>query len=139
MSFSRTAILLAVWHPVSGGGGSTRALDVADDGTGLVVHELDTALSDTTTGAYISVSLYYPNHASLVPPESTPSGCRRRNRTGSAKDTSDLDELNGGLSGIHYVRLLISTRMGRSVCGLAGRRNEVVAVVRVQMENARGR
>jgi hypothetical protein len=30
----------------------TWALDVADDGTGLVVHELDTALSNTTTGAY---------------------------------------------------------------------------------------
>lgn len=31
----------------------TWALDVADDGTGLVVHELDTALGDTTTGACI--------------------------------------------------------------------------------------
>jgi hypothetical protein len=29
----------------------TWALDVADDGTGLVVHELDTALSNTTAGA----------------------------------------------------------------------------------------
>jgi hypothetical protein len=29
----------------------TWALDVADDGTGLVVHEFDTALSNTTTGA----------------------------------------------------------------------------------------
>lgn len=34
----------------------TSALDVADDGTGLVVHELDTALGDTTTGAYVAVS-----------------------------------------------------------------------------------
>lgn len=44
------------------------ALDVTDDRTGLVVHELDTALGDTTTG------------------------------TGSAKDTGDLDELDGSLS-----------------------------------------
>jgi hypothetical protein len=51
------------------------ALDVADDGTGLVVHELDTALGDTTTGA------------------------------GSAKDTGDLDEVDGGLSRVHFVRL----------------------------------
>lgn len=36
----------------------TSALDVADDGTGLVVHELDTALGDTTTGAYVAVSLH---------------------------------------------------------------------------------
>jgi|SRR5690242_8632720 len=35
----------------------TSALDVTDDRTGLVVHELDTALGDTTTGAYIAVSL----------------------------------------------------------------------------------
>lgn len=35
----------------------TSALDVADDGTGLVVHELDTALGDTTTGAYVAISL----------------------------------------------------------------------------------
>jgi hypothetical protein len=33
------------------GSAHTWALDVADDGTGLVVHELDAALSDTTTGA----------------------------------------------------------------------------------------
>jgi hypothetical protein len=29
----------------------TRALDVTDDGTGLVVHELNANLGDTTTGA----------------------------------------------------------------------------------------
>jgi hypothetical protein len=68
-----------------------RALDVADDGAGLVVHELDTALGDTTTGA------------------------------GTAKDTGDLDELDGGLSGFHFVRLLGSTKGGRAVCGFARR------------------
>lgn len=31
----------------------TWALDVADDGSGLVVHELDAALGDTTTGACV--------------------------------------------------------------------------------------
>ena len=62
-----------------------RALDVTDDGTGLVVHELDTALGDTTT------------------------------RTGSAKDTGDLDELDGGLSCIHDVRFGICDG-GRSEC-----------------------
>lgn len=30
----------------------TGTLDVSDDGTGLVVHELDTDLGDTTTRAY---------------------------------------------------------------------------------------
>lgn len=30
----------------------TRALDVADDGAALVVHELDADLGDTTTRAY---------------------------------------------------------------------------------------
>lgn len=39
----------------------TRALDVPDDGTGLVVHELDADLGDTTTGTCVgekvSVSL----------------------------------------------------------------------------------
>lgn len=42
----------------------TSALDVADDGTGLVVHEFDTALGDTTTGACMAVSLrflWYPS------------------------------------------------------------------------------
>ena len=37
----------------------TSALDVTDDGTGLVVHELDTALGDTTTGTYVAVSLHF--------------------------------------------------------------------------------
>ena len=37
----------------------TSALDVTDDGTGLVVHELDTALGDTTTGACVAVSLRF--------------------------------------------------------------------------------
>lgn len=47
------------------------SLDVSDDATGLVVHELDANLGDTTTG------------------------------TSSAQDTGDLDKLDGLLSGIH--------------------------------------
>jgi len=48
------------------------ALDVTDDGTGSVVHELDADLGDTTTGA------------------------------GAAEDTGHLDELDGLLCGIHF-------------------------------------
>jgi hypothetical protein len=77
MSFSRTVVhVLVFWRGARGRQRvRTWALDVADDGTGLVVHELDAALSDTATGA------------------------------GSAKDTGDLDEVDGGLSRVHFVRL----------------------------------
>ena len=53
MSFSRTVVhVLVFWRGARGRQRvRTWALDVADDGTGLVVHELDAALSDTTTGA----------------------------------------------------------------------------------------
>lgn len=47
------------------------ALDVTDDAAGSVIHELDTDLGDTTTGA------------------------------GTAENTSHLDELNRLLGGIH--------------------------------------
>lgn len=48
--------------------------------------------------------------------------------TGSAKDTGDLDELYGGLSGIHVERFWFSRCLSRSVYG--GRRRDVdVAVV----------
>ena len=36
---------------------STWALDVADDGTALVVHELDTALGNAAAGAYREVRI----------------------------------------------------------------------------------
>lgn len=49
----------------------TWALDVTDDAAGSVIHELDTDLGDTTTGA------------------------------GTAENTSHLDELNRLLGGIH--------------------------------------
>jgi hypothetical protein len=53
-----------------------RALDVTDDGTALVVHELDANLGDTTTGA------------------------------GSAEDLDHLDQLNGSLGGVHLELML---------------------------------
>ena len=49
MSFSRTAIVLVRAFKRGFAGKYTSALDVADDRAGLVVHELDTALSDSTT------------------------------------------------------------------------------------------
>jgi hypothetical protein len=101
-------------------GKRTRALDVADDGAGLVVHELDTALGDTTTGACIPSafvpSLAFSCFCGLSSPASSAGS-----RTGTAKDTGDLDELDGGLSGFHFVRLLGSTKGGRAVCGFARR------------------
>ena len=111
----------------------TGALDVTDDGTGLVVHELDTALGDTTTGAYVAVSLHFlhfpmfqvmqPAAVQLLPPlppRALPDASVRGSRTGSAKDTSDLDELDGGLSGIHCVRLCVR-RETVVRCGFARR------------------
>lgn len=85
----------------------TSALDVADDGTGLVVHELDTALGDTTTGACRD-HCQPGNSLTLAMLFFQRVGCskfRESSRTGSAKDTGDLDELDGSLCGIHYVRL----------------------------------
>jgi hypothetical protein len=70
MSFSRTVVhVLVFWRGARGRQRvRTWALDVADDGTGLVVHELDTALGDTTTGACnISVSLPF-SQVTLHPP-----------------------------------------------------------------------
>lgn len=54
----RTISFAARWWAANGKL-RTSALDVADDGTGLVVHELDTALGDTTTGACMAVSLRF--------------------------------------------------------------------------------
>ena len=71
MSFSRTVVhVLVFWRGARGRQRvRTWALDVADDGTGLVVHELDTALGDTTTGACnISVSLPF-SQVTLHPPK----------------------------------------------------------------------
>lgn len=60
----------------------TRALDVADDAAGLVVHELDADLGDTTA------------------------------RTGAAEDAGDLDQLDGLLRGIHFEMCGVEERKG---------------------------
>lgn len=68
MSFSRTVVhVLVFWRGARGRQRvRTWALDVADDGTGLVVHELDTALGDTTTGACMAVSLRFLRYPSIL-------------------------------------------------------------------------
>jgi hypothetical protein len=75
----------------------TWALDVADDASGGVVHELDAALGDATAGAWPSQN--------SVPRISCPLLCIRRRRTGAAENAGDLDELDGDLCGIHCERL----------------------------------
>jgi hypothetical protein len=58
----------------------------------------------------------------------------RGSRTGSAKDTSDLDELDGGLSGIHCVRLCVR-RETVVRCGFA-RRVVELAVGKITIASA---
>lgn len=112
MSFSRTKMLESA--TARGEGRRKRsgqeeiltwALDVTDDGTGLVVHELDTALGDTTTGTYkrpsSAFNSLYLSHVSCGAYVACGPLCskfRQISRTGSAKDTGDLDELDGSLS-----------------------------------------
>lgn len=72
----------------------TRALDVADDGTGGVVHELDAHLGDATTRTCIEgIHQSLPHLGRLY---------RGLGHTGSAEDSGDLDELDGSLRGIHF-------------------------------------
>jgi len=79
----------------------TWALDVADDRTGSVVHELDAHLCDTTTGACKLSALcpslcnQYFGDCSMI-------------RTSTAKDTGDLDELDGDLCGFHFGRCVLT-------------------------------
>lgn len=63
---AQLVLLLAGGRRRGGGELRTSALDVADDGTGLVVHELDTALGDTTTGACMAVSLRFLRSPSIL-------------------------------------------------------------------------
>lgn len=84
----------------------TWALDVSDDRSGLVVHELDADLGDTTTRAYTifgQVGAFFFRSWFL----SVSFPCSSRNsrswgRTGSAEDSGNLDELDGLLGGIHF-------------------------------------
>lgn len=107
----------------------TGSLDVADNGTGLVVHELDADLGDTTTGAYTQ---------SENLPKIRPSfrlSCNRgfdlrrgglrfsffRGRgeaghTGTAQDAGDLHKLDRLLSGIHFDCGRNSTSVDQDLC-----------------------
>lgn len=92
----------------------TRALDVADDAAGGVVHELDADLGHTATGAYLQ-SAKIPQSAMWSSfnfffceimergggaSRSEAEG-REGRRTGAAEDTGDLDELDGNLGAVH--------------------------------------
>ena len=66
-----------------------RSLDVTDDGARGVVHELDAALGNTTTGACSSQIPSLIVSFLLV--------CIRERRTGAAENAGDLDELDGDL------------------------------------------
>jgi hypothetical protein len=74
----------------------TRSLDVTDNRTGLVVHELDANLSDTTARAYF--------HTNFVNPVLTISF--QFPHTSSAQNAGHLDELDGDFGGIHFVSFL---------------------------------
>lgn len=72
------------------GGLRTWALDVADNASGGIVHELDSDLSDTSTGAYLTKqSASTSSHSSPFP--------LPVQHTSSAQNTSDLDQLDGNL------------------------------------------
>lgn len=98
----------------------TWALDVSDDRSGLVVHELDADLGDTTTRTYPSSSQKFVH--SFVSTASERASERilccldiassvsdfvgkEEERTGSAEHSGDLDELDGLLGGVHYCDL----------------------------------
>lgn len=81
----------------------TGSLDVSDDRSGLVVHELDADLGNTTARAYFPSNISRPFVCSLC----DSLACGRESeeaiiRTGTAEDTSDLHELDGLLGGIHF-------------------------------------
>ena len=79
----------------------TGTLDVADDASGGVVHELDAALGNTTAGACPCQILLFI--------QLCVSEARARRRTGAAENAGDLDELDGDLGGIHDDKLGGST------------------------------
>lgn len=85
----------------------TWSLDVSDNATGLVVHEFDANLGDTTTRSYSIISnCPMPSCCALIP-----CAAIADIRTGTAEDTGDLDELDGLLSGIHLGDKDVWTKM----------------------------
>ena len=105
----------------------TWALDVADDAAGGVVHELDADLGHTATGACspqeVSISQavlhividWMAFSASEGRGEARRQCERQDGRTGAAEDAGDLDELDGNLGALHFVR---SWSMRRSSIGI---------------------
>jgi hypothetical protein len=77
----------------------TGSLDVADDGTGLVVHELDANLGDTTARAcgWESMLAIQPFAQLLGMPSNS-------QHTGAAEHAGDLDKLDGSLGCVHFER-----------------------------------
>lgn len=79
----------------------TGTLDVTDDRTALVVHELNANLGDTTARACIpGLAKFVHDGSGLY------IGVSSKNRTGTAEDSRDLHELNGGFGGIHGERMV---------------------------------
>lgn len=66
----------------------TWALDVADNASSGIVHELDSDLSNTTTGTYI------PSVLPLLPPHIYLADSKH---TGTAQNSRNLDKLDGNL------------------------------------------
>lgn len=85
---------------VAAGCNLTWTLDVADDGTGGVVHELNTDLGNTSTG-----TCKYVRTVVLEVYSSPPSGgrlFRGAEHTGTAQNAGDLNELDWDLGSIHF-------------------------------------
>lgn len=90
-----------------------RTLDVADDGTRSIVHELDADLSDTTTRASTAEDACCPKSAfSYLHPDHAQFAIVRQQRT------CDLDELDGLLSGIHDCGCVCRRGAGVELCEL---------------------
>jgi hypothetical protein len=86
----------------------TWSLDVADDASGLVIHEFNTDLRDTTARAYFSVpfksAITNRKFQAKDSPFSMSASCFGRagkERTSSAQDAGNLYELNGNFASIH--------------------------------------
>lgn len=103
----------------------TWALDVADDGAGGVVHELDADLGHATAGAW-----------KISPLTSSSIACafslsESWNRTGAAEDAGDLDELDG--NPFAHTLASVSLPMLPPGAGAAFRRSSANSLGRVHL------
>lgn len=105
ISFSRTSAgQISIEEVKMGGQIATWALDVTDDASGSVVHELDADLSHTTTGACQAIrSRSFGVSIDFRAVFWKAQRREERERTGSAQHAGDLDELDRNLGGIHIV------------------------------------